>query len=334
MELINTPENPVPEGAIATSIRAADGLRLRVVRWHPPGVSSGTVVIAQGRAEFVEKYFETARDLLERSLTVVAFDWRGQGLSDRELDNSRKGHIDDFDLYERDLDAVLDQALLPFCPEPWFALGHSMGASILIRQARKGRSPFERLVLSAPLIDIHGLSWPRFFRFLAKTIDLAGFGGAFIPGGGETSKMTQRFEDNPFTSDAQRYARANSVIAAAPHVSIGDPTIGWLDAAFAVIDEFADPEYPRRTLTPMLVVAPARDRVVDTLATERFATRLKAGRLIVLPQGEHEILQERDAIREQFWAAFDAFIPGTRGEYEALVTAQVWIEEARAKRRA
>ena len=74
--------------------------------------------------------------------------------------------------------------------------------------------------------------------------------------------------------------------------------------------------------------------MVDTLATERFATRLKAGRLIVLPQGEHEILQERDAIREQFWAAFDAFIPGTRGEYEALVTAQVWIEEARSKRRA
>jgi lysophospholipase len=24
----------------------------------------------------------------------------------------------------------------------------------------------------------------------------------------------------------------------------------------------------------------------------------------------HEILQERDSIREQFWAAFDAFVPG------------------------
>jgi len=170
-------------------------------------------------------------------------------------------------------------------------------------------------------------------RFVAKTIDLAGFGSAFIPGGGETSNMTQAFAGNPFTADETRYSRANNVIAAAPHVSIGDPTIGWIDAAFAVIDEFADPEYPRRTLTPILVVTPARDRVVDIFATERFATRLKAGRLVVLPQGEHEILMERDAVREQFWAAFDAFIPGTRGEYEALVSAQSAIEDARARTR-
>ena len=42
---------------------------------------------------------------------------------------------------------------------------------------------------------------------------------------------------------------------------------------------------------------------------ERFASRLKAGRMIVLSRGRHEILMERDDIRGQFWAAFDAFIP-------------------------
>ncbi len=127
MDLILTPDNPVPPGANVATIRAVDGMTLRTARWHPEGRSRGTVVIAQGRAEFIEKYFETVGDLLKRGLTVVAFDWRGQGLSGRELDNSRKGHIDDFSLYERDLDAILDQVLIPFCPEPWFALGHSMG---------------------------------------------------------------------------------------------------------------------------------------------------------------------------------------------------------------
>ncbi len=127
-----------------------------------------------GPAEFVEKYFETVGDLLARKLTVVAFDWRGQGLSERELDNSRKGHIDDFSLYERDLDAILEQVLLPFCPKPWFALGHSMGGAILIRQARSGRSPFERLVLTAPMLELYGLSFPGFLRGLAKVLDLMG----------------------------------------------------------------------------------------------------------------------------------------------------------------
>jgi lysophospholipase len=31
----------------------------------------------------------------------------------------------------------------------------------------------------------------------------------------------------------------------------------------------------------------------------------------VIPGARHEILMERDAIRAQFWAAFDAFIPGS-----------------------
>ena len=41
----------------------------------------------------------------------------------------------------------------------------------------------------------------------------------------------------------------------------------------------------------------------------RFASRLRSGRVIVLPDARHEILSERDSIREDFWAAFDAFVP-------------------------
>src|SRR3954451_12467828 len=95
MDLIVTPENPPPPGAVVSTIRAVDGMSLRVARWHPQGRSTGTIVVCCGRAEFIEKYFETAADLLARGLTTIVFDWRGQGLSGRELDNSRKGHIDD-----------------------------------------------------------------------------------------------------------------------------------------------------------------------------------------------------------------------------------------------
>ena len=331
MELIQTANNPAPSGGNVATILAVDGMRLRAARWHPAGVSRGTVVLVQGRAEFIEKYFETISELLARGLTVVAFDWRGQGLSARELDNSRKGHIDDFSLYERDLDAILDQVLTPFCPKPWFALGHSMGGAILIRQARAGRSPFERLVLTAPMLELHGLRFPGLLRFIAKTLDLMGLGAAFIPRGGETAMLTLPFDQNKFTSDEKRYRRNADIAARAPHLAIGDPTIGWIDAAFAIFDEFADPEYPRRTLTPILIVAGAGDRIVDLNVMEHFASRLKAGRLIMLSRGRHEILMEKDDIRGQFWAAFDAFVPGTREEYNALIEAQTVIENVRSK---
>ena len=329
MEFIVTPDNPCPPGGVAASVIAIDGMTLRVGRWHPQGKARGTVLVCPGRAEFIEKYFEVVAELLTRQLTVVILDWRGQGLSGRDLDNSRKGHIDDFSLYRRDLDAIREQVLGPFCPAPWFALGHSMGGAILIDQARDGASPFERFVVLAPMIGIYRLKFPHFTRGLAKLLDFIGLGDAFIPGGGGKSILQRPFRGNYLTSDPVRYARNAGIVAAAAHLAIGDPTIGWIDAAFALMQRFADPEYPRRTLTPILVISAGGDRIVSSAAIEHFGNRLKAGRVVSLPYARHEILMERDSIRGQFWAAFDAFIPGTREEYDALLTAQEIIEEVR-----
>lgn len=310
MRLIETPDNPAPPGAVVSMARAVDDVELRVARWVPEGEPRGTLAVFGGRAEFIEKYFETIGEALARGFVVVAMDWRGQGLSTREMTNVAKGHIDDFALFERDIDALVLQVLSPFCPQPWFGLAHSMGGAILLMQAHAGRSPFARLALSAPMIDIWGLRFPRAARVLAETLDTFGLGGAFVPGGKPYSIMTQPFAGNPLTGDEKRYARNARLVAADPLLNLGDPTVGWAHAAFRLIDAFADTEYARRILTPTLVFSAGGDRVVDARAVERFASRLKAGRVISIPYSEHEILQESDAIRAQFWAGFDAFIPG------------------------
>ena len=116
------------------------------------------------------------------------------------------------------------------------------------------------------------------------------------------------------TSDPVRYARTASVVKADPAIALGGLTVGWLHAAFRQMKRFEDPDFPRATSVPTLVVASGADRVTDTRATERFSERLRAGRLIVVDGAQHELLMERDVFREQFWAAFDAFIPGVEGE--------------------
>ena len=83
----------------------------------------------QGRAEFIEKYFETVRDLRARGFAVATFDWRGQGLSDRALADRHKGYVRNFSEYATDLEAFMEQVVLPDCPPPIFALGHSMGGA-------------------------------------------------------------------------------------------------------------------------------------------------------------------------------------------------------------
>jgi lysophospholipase len=319
LELVATPDNPIPEGAILTGLTTADGASLRAVRWAGGPQPRGTVVVLPGRAEFIEKYFETITELQARGFAVVALDWRGQGLSERQLRNKRKGHIDDFEIYERDLVALREQVLEALCPRPWFALGHSMAAAILINQARGGRSPFTRIVVTSPMIDLDRLRFKTGAQLFAEGLDIIGLGGAYIPGGHGRSVFLKPFAENVITSDQARYTRNAAVLQAAPELAIGDPTIGWTNAAFRLMRQFEDPDYARRTLTPILVIAAAADYVVSTPSIEHFASRLKAGRFITIPYARHDILMERDVFRSQFWAAFDAFIPGTQDELATLL---------------
>ena len=313
MRLVSTPFNPTPPGAILLPVRTADGVQLRTARWTPPHGARGTVAILGGRAEFIEKYFETIRNLLDRGLSVAIFDWRGQGGSARLLKNPRKGHIDDFSLYERDFAAFVSEVLEPSCPRPWFGLAHSMGAAIALAIARAGRCPLDRLVLSSPMIGLAGLRWPRATRGLIEAFDAVGLGGAFSRRAGSRIVAASPFAGNQLTSDPMRYARTASVVAAHPELGLGHPTIGWLNAAFRLMSEFEDPDFARKTLTPILVIAAGADHVTDPRVTERFAARLRAGRLAMIEGAEHELLVERDEFRDQFFAAFDAFVPGVEG---------------------
>src|SRR5438552_4166784 len=136
MLLFDCPENPCPAGAVVEMITARDGITLRTARW--PSLSpkpKGTICLFQGRSEYIEKYFEVIRDLRARGFAVATLDWRGQGLSERALPNARKGHVHDFSEYDRDLEAFMKEVVLPDCPPPHFALGHSMGAAPVIRTA-------------------------------------------------------------------------------------------------------------------------------------------------------------------------------------------------------
>ena len=79
MSLIDIPANPVPAGAVSGTIKTRDDIEIRYARWPPPPGRKGTVCLFQGRAEFIEKYFETVRDLRARGFAVATLDWRGQG---------------------------------------------------------------------------------------------------------------------------------------------------------------------------------------------------------------------------------------------------------------
>ena len=311
MKLVSIPANPAPEDVVTGTVKTADGVSLRYARWLPPPSRKGTVCLFQGRAECIEKYYETVRDLRSRGFAVATLDWRGQGLSDRALSDRQKGHVRDFYQYGLDLDAFMDQVVLPDCPPPIYAIGHSMGGAILLRACHEGRRWFDRIVLSAPMIDLPKASYSKFATPVLKLLKLFGRRSAYLPTGDEHTITRQNFLGNVLTSDPVRFARNAAVLEAEPLLVLGRPTVGWADAALRAMSRFSVATYPASLRQPILIVAAGYDQVVSTPAIETFAGNLLAGSHLILAGARHEILQEQDQYRSQFWAAFDAFVPGT-----------------------
>jgi lysophospholipase len=312
MELVALARNPVPTGAIVGSFAGFDGSPMRFARWEPTrGPRRGTVSIFAGRSEFIERYFEVIADLRRRGFAVAIMDWRGQGGSHRPLSNPRKGWVRSFADYDRDLACFMQNVVLPNCPRPHVALAHSMGGHILLRNAGQPSCWFERMVLTAPMLRFHDSRTrvPQpLARIYARVGTALGFGRAYVWGGSDDSQDAVTFEGNPLTSDPDRFARNLALIEAAPHLLLGAATIGWLDAAYRSMRLLNDPAYARRIRIPLLIFIAGRDVIVDSAATEAFASRLKLGTSVMLPLSKHEILQEVDEIRGRFWAAFDAYL--------------------------
>jgi len=309
LDLVATRENPVPENARVAHLSARDGRRLRTAVFPSAGQPRGTVALFQGHNEFIEKYFETIEDLRQRGFDVATLDWRCQGGSERELEDPRKGHVDDFADYQLDLEVFLTEVMAER-PQPWFALAHSMGGAVMLDMAYGARPPFQRMALVAPMIDLDNIRFPRGARWMAETLDMMGLGGMYVPTGRGVSMLEQPFEKNRLTSDPARFGRNAAIIHKEPDLIIGDPTIGWVNAAFRLMDRFAAPEYARRIRTPILSFTCGREEIVSNNAIERFVGNLNNASLIAVQGAKHELLMERDVFRQKFWSAFDAFIPG------------------------
>ena len=313
MELFGIARNPVPSGAHAGIFYGYDGARLRYARWKPKRrKKKGTVCVFTGRGEFIEKYFEVVTDLRGRGFTVAIMDWRGQGGSARMLSNPKKGHIESFVQYERDLRRFMLDVVMPDCPAPFFALGHSMAGPVLLKAALMRNCWFDRITLVSPMLELVNLPVSqRTLKLLVELGNLIGLGDLFIPGYGKTMAFELRpFEGNVLTSDPGRYARNQALVRELDHLVIGAPTVSWVNAAIDAMQEVTTKEFATAVNTPVLIISSGGDELVSVRKAQDFALGLRAGHQIVIPGAKHELLQERDELREQFWAAFDAYIPG------------------------
>jgi len=97
-------------------IKTPDGAGIAFRALGAAGGPQGTVCVFTGRAEQIEKYFETVRDLRDRGFAVAMIDWRGQGHSSRRLRDPRKGYVRDFSDFEIDVETFVQQVCCRIAP--------------------------------------------------------------------------------------------------------------------------------------------------------------------------------------------------------------------------
>jgi lysophospholipase len=304
---------PAPRGVHASWVQTNDGRRLRVLVW-PAGDAGiiaprGTVFVFGGRTEYAEKYFEVIGELIARGFAVATVDWRGQGLSTRALDDPRKGHVTDFSEFDEDI-ACFMREIAPDMPKPWVALAHSMGGNILMRALHDHADWFSAAVLSAPMLGLNlgSAMARRTIELVAKVGASIGLAGHYVPGGSSKANDEVPFTQNILTHDRARYARCQAQIRKEPKLGLGGSTYGWLAAGLRSIAKIMRPQYLAEIKTPLLIVGAADDRLIARPALVSAAAQVADGRFVLLAQSHHEILIETDAVRRQFWSAFDKFI--------------------------
>lgn len=308
MQLYSIVQNREPQGSQCHEVVTADGIHLRAVTVIPQNANKGTVVVLNGRTEYLERYFETFGDLTKRAYAVASFDWRGQGGSQRLLKDSVRGYVNSFTDYDKDLSAVMEKLVQQQCPKPYYALAHSMGGQLLLR-ALRDRDYFSRAVMTGPLLGFHYGRWPKWVvPILTFIVKYCGFGWVYIPGAGPKPVVQNQFAGNLLMSDKTRWERDVAILEAHPQLGLGGPTYSWLRAAMISMTQLH--RWPRKKgpTCPTLIVLAGNDRVVDNREARNFAARAPGFSLTVIEGSEHEILNETNAIRERFWAAFDAFM--------------------------
>ena len=303
--LVVTPDAPLPQGGGAEWFTGQGGARLRGALFLPNGTPRGSIVLSSGRTEPIEKYFEVIGELTSRGFAVLVQEWRGQGLSHKDLPDRLKGHAEGYEPYMADYDALLAH-FGSRLPKPWIAMGHSMGGCLTLLALAKGADRhFEACLLSAPMLGLRTGGIPRWAGALLASLNcLIGKNGDYVFGDPGTP-FDDTFANNVLTSDPVRYARARGQIAADRDLALGAPTYGWLDFAFKATGWLAQPQNLKGITIPVVICSAEKDRLVPPEPQKAAADALPKGQFIVMPGSEHEVMIETDQIRAPFWAAFD-----------------------------
>jgi alpha-beta hydrolase superfamily lysophospholipase len=249
-----------------------------------------TLVLTHGIAEHSESYNELAQDLVPLGWDIYAWDMRGHGRSE-----GRRGYIDDFHRFSRDLDRFvkyLRSGPLKNSKVPLVMFGHSMGGLVTLRYLvdQGEATPAIAAVLSSPALGI-AMPIPPLKEAAAQLLNRF-LPQVTLPNDIPYDKLTHREERwSKYPNDPLRHDKISPGMY-----------FGMLDG-FNAVKNGAE-----RIQLPILIIAAGDDHIVSRPDIEEFFPLIgtKQKKLIVYKDSYHEILNDNE--RDQAIKDIDTFL--------------------------
>ena len=295
-----------PKGIKSYFVSMDDGVRLRVCHWiNEKDKAKGTILLQQGHNEFIEKYYETIQEFLDRNYCVIAFDWRGQGMSDRQLNDIHKSYIEDYKRHDKDIKYILEEIIEPNFQKPLIGIGHSMGGCLMLSAFHDHPEKFTKGILSSPML---GFKNEKFLKAASSLMNFFKKDTDYLLGSKPNMGKETPFNENDLTTDPLRYKRIINLIRKHPNIRLWGVTNAFAKAVNKRFKIIRKKNWAEKIDLDILIINNINDRVVDSNKIKLMQKRLKNSQMIEFHKTEHEIFMERDIYREKLWEHLDNFL--------------------------
>lgn len=288
------------------SFAGQGGIPIRYAKYEVAD-EQGALVLVNGRTEFLLKYAELLYDLRHSGYSLYLMDHRGQGASGRMLANPEKGYVASYNEYVADLKTFVDTVVNQTPHRRRLVLAHSMGGTISILYALQHPKDFDGLVLCAPMLEINSGLLPKWLGWPLLKVLNWGVGPESYFLGGKGYDPLKSFATNDLTASEPRFSLQKRLVAQNPQIALGSPTNGWLLASYKAMAEIA--EQAPKVAVPILLLQAGNDKVVRAEGQDRFCRLAPHCQDQVITGARHELLMEKDSVRNQVLAALLGYRP-------------------------
>lgn len=275
-------------------------------------VSTGTfenpLIIITGLEDPIPLWFEVVEKMLRKGFkTVYIVDLRGQGQSQRVLDDGKLLYVERFDDYTHDIIAFFDHIKSEITNSPYI-LSHSTGSTVITNSLAQIKSQFPKMIpikmsFWAPLVKLNISSFLNnsIMRSVLGAIDLIAL--TFNCPIKVKSYGLEKFEDTKLTTSPERHKLIQAVKHEGGLVSDG-LTLHWVLQGVKGAKHFREQSFKDITM-PTLVLKAEKEAIVINdyeLNNNKIST-------VTINGAKHALHSEKDIyLNESVNKTFDFFL--------------------------